>query len=112
MAKGTIIKNHAIDIHSLKMNDVDAWADFAWYYWPEMFSELFRRIGILVENEADVKALVDLHRKNGDVSGEIKTPSGTRIRFNFLEVLKSIPVDKQRMFAKFGANNDFQLIKK
>jgi hypothetical protein len=49
--------------------------------------EAFAKVGILIENENDLKILARLHEEGGDVAGKFKDYSGKPIYFDFEEVL-------------------------
>jgi hypothetical protein len=107
-----MIKKESISIQKLKEGDVLSWADFIWHYWPEEFKKSFAKVGILVEDEKDVDALVNLSLSNGDLTGKLKDSKGRSIIFNFLSVLQSVPLNKDLISRRFYPNNKFELIKK
>ena len=72
---------------------------FAFHVSKSEVQNSFARAGILVENEADLKALADLHDRGADKAGEFKNLKGEPIYFDVEDILVHTEIpeeDKQR----------------
>lgn len=100
-----------ISLKALHQGDIDAWINFAWHYSQARFKEAFKNVGVLVEDESDLEAISNMYKNREDVEGKLKTSAGKSVRFNSLDVIKSIDDDKQELANKFLATKDLFLIK-
>ena len=55
-----MIKSNVISLVELEAGDINAWADFAWHYSPELFADRFASVGLLIEDDKDVDRLVTM----------------------------------------------------
>lgn len=100
-----------ISLKALHDGDIDAWINFAWHYSQARFKKAFESVGIVVEDESDLESISNLSKNNGDVNGDLKTSTGKSLRFNALDVIKSIDKDSKELDNKFIATNDLYLLK-
>jgi len=107
-----MLKSKSIDVKSLQLGNIDSWADFVWHYSPERIMNAFAKVGIAVDDESDITELVNLHKRGGDVNGELKDKNNNPIVFNVLKVMQSIDVDKAELKRKFIPTKDFQFLKR
>lgn len=105
------LDSEKISLEKLHFNDVEEWANFAWHYSRARFKEAFRQNGILVEDEKDVISLVELAKRGGDKSGEFKTRDNKPMKFNVLEIIKSIDDDPEELKNKFIPAKNNHLLK-
>ena len=103
---------NSIDVMSLQRGDIDAWTEFSWHYWPEKVRQIFKVLGLDVSDEAQLRYLANLHRRGGDINGELKSAQGKPIVFNLLKMLRSIPMDMERFVKSFDGAPGFKLVKK
>jgi hypothetical protein len=100
-----------ISLYKLHHNDVNEWMDFAWHYSPARVKHSFSKAGILVEDDADVEALIELAKSGGDVRGEMKDKDGKAIKFSVLDVVKSTDINVAEMDNKFASSRGNMLLK-
>lgn len=76
-----------------KLKDFAELARLAYHVNPDLFKETFKRIGIIVQDEDDVEALIKARTEDKDVQGIFKNPMGLSVKFNAEWIVRSIPVD-------------------
>lgn len=60
----------------------------------ESVQEAFARVGILVEDKSDLKALALLNQRGGDKKGDFKNLKGEPIYFDFEEILGNVEMSE------------------
>ena len=100
-----------ISLFKLHHNDVNEWLDFAWHYSPARVKASFAKVGILVEDDKDVMALIELASDGSDVRGKMKDANGKSIKFSVLDVVKSTDINIAEMDNKFTPSRGNMLLK-
>ncbi len=85
----------SIDKAKLKQGDMNAVALFGFAANPHVFEERLEELGLEFSKNPldDIYYLSIAHRKGADRDGSIKDGNGDAVRFNFMEFVKSIPID-------------------
>jgi hypothetical protein len=99
-----------IPLLELGKDNPKAWLEFSWQMHPEKVKEAFKKTGVEVIDKEDMYSLLDLHRTGGDIEGDLKTPSGKPVHFDFVEVLKGIEWDQDKFSNTFGITPDKKLL--
>ncbi len=90
--------NKRISLSKLKSKDVSEIARFAYIVDPIEFVHEFNKVGIEIGSFGDVNKLVELHKRGGDVNGEIKKSDKiTSVVFDVLKVLENIDISKEEI---------------
>ena len=111
ITKGTEAKNaKEIPLHALVENDPQAWAEFSWQLHPNKVKKAFDAVDIDVKDKEDLYSLMHLAKNNGDKRGDLKTPSGKSVKFDFVQVLKNIEWSDRAFKETFGITPDKTLI--
>lgn len=84
-----------ISLELLKKDDIKSWLRFTYLSNPVEFIETFRKIGIIIDSEQDLKNLEELYINRDDLKGTIKSEiTGKPVKFDLLETLKNIRLKK------------------
>lgn len=107
-------KPYEIELYDLHKNDPIAWAKLVWEYDKSEVKNAFDSVNIEVNSFQDLLELAKMHKTGGDVAGDLKTPSGKKIRFDFMDIVKNkIPFpEPSKWKQKFSITSDKTLLVK
>lgn len=91
-----IVDKVKIDKNKFLNGDLKEITIFAYMVNPKDFNERLNKIGLKITNiEQDAEFLSALSKKGMDKEGVMKDVNGNKIYFNYVDLLKSIKLDKK-----------------
>lgn len=80
--------------------DVSEWIHFLWEVSPNQLKEDFKKYGVIINNDDDINALVNLYQTGNDIKGSVVDKNGKVLSFNTKNIIFSMNIPKSDLNTK------------